>query len=267
MSCLSIFQATLSIRESAALAVNLRAASRLPAPPRRAAVSLTACSSPLLPAGRDAQPGSGRPCWDGLSWGAQHHPLCRCGRVVARGGQSRQPPVPVCRSNGDSPCTSWLPRSLGCGRCGLHEKGTQKSHQHWGTNTTVPQAPASHPCRPPGQRLDRDPVPQGRAMGPAEIPHGRRGESWPQDGPRGQAPLGLCRRPGGSVGPPPVGQRGSGARWTFPAGSELPAASGARRQGSAACQALNLPSSWGTARQRRARGPCALNQTQEQGNK
>lgn len=127
MSCLSIFQATLSIRESAALAVNLRAASRLPAPPRRAAVSLTACSSPLLPAGRDAQPGSGRPCWDGLSWGAQHHPLCRCGRVVARGGQSQQPPVPVCRSNGDSPCTSRLPRSLGCGRCGLHEKGTQKS--------------------------------------------------------------------------------------------------------------------------------------------
>lgn len=170
MSCLSIFQATLSIRESAALAVNLRAASRLPAPPRRAAVSLTACSSPLLPAGRDAQPASGRPCWDGLSWGAQHHPLCRCGRVVARGGRSQQPPVPVCRSNGDSPCTSRLPRSLGCGRCGLHEKGTQKSPPTLGHQHHRPSSPSIAPLQTPGTEAGQRPCPTGESHGTGRDP-------------------------------------------------------------------------------------------------
>lgn len=47
MSCLSIFQATLSIREPAALVVNLRGASGS-WPPRQAVVCTAACSPALL---------------------------------------------------------------------------------------------------------------------------------------------------------------------------------------------------------------------------
>lgn len=75
MSCLSIFQATLSIRESAALAVNLRGASRLRQPPRLQRFVQPPAPQPCIPAGRDARLGSGRHCWDGLSGGVQHHPL------------------------------------------------------------------------------------------------------------------------------------------------------------------------------------------------
>lgn len=148
MSCLSIFQATLSIRESAALAVNLRAASRLPAPPRRAAVCPTACSSPLLPAGRDARPGSGRPCWDGSSRGARHRPLCRmrpsCG---PRGAEPAAPGPCVREQRGQSPRKPAAPQP---GMWPLWS--AREGHPEVPTNTgaaAVPQAPASHPRRPP----------------------------------------------------------------------------------------------------------------------
>lgn len=98
------FSSALSIRESIlALVVNLRGASRLPAPAVR-----TATHSPsLLQAGRDALLGSGRPGWDGLSWDITH--FAGCSRAAAKA-------IPMCRAMGVVPsqAATWDPTTVMC---------------------------------------------------------------------------------------------------------------------------------------------------------
>lgn len=237
MPCLSIFQATLSIRESVALAVNLQAASRLPAPPRRAAVCMAAHS--ISAPGRQGCSAGVRQAL--LGWAVLGGPaspaLQDAAELWPEEEQSQQPPVPMCGSNGDGPCPSRLPCSPGCGRCGLHKKGTQKS----------PPTLGQRPSLEPQHGTLADPRDRGWMETPSHMGEPR---DWPRSCTGGGGRAG--RRMGHGDKPcsgfarslaaawllHPQGSGAPGARWTFPAGSKLPAASGTRRRhgGSAAGQ-------------------------------
>lgn len=221
MFCLSVFQAALSIRESAALAVNLRGASWLPAP-RQAAVCTAARPPPLLPAGRDARPGSdisGKPASPALQDVAKLRP------------EGARASSPLCGSSGDSPCTSQLPCSRDVVAVVCTRRAPRGPHQHRGS--AVPRAPASHPGRPPGQRLDGDPAALPCGMGPAEIPHGRWGQSWHRVGDGDKPCLGSAARWQRSSSTHGAG--GSGGKMDLPRGEWAPrGARRARRLGSGA---------------------------------
>lgn len=232
MSCLSIFQATLSIRESAALAVNLRGASRLPAPPQWAVVCTAARSPSLLPAGRDARPGSGRPCQDGLSWGAQHHSLCRmqvgCG---PRQGRASSPQSPCAGATGMVPAQAICPAAQNVAAVVCTRRALRNPHRHRGSGR--PLSPSITPQQTP---QDRGWTPSHREE-PRDRPrsHMGGGGSTGRSAGHGDKP---CLGSACSPAPPPVGQEGSWGKMDLPreerAPSRLQRAPWAQRLGSRA---------------------------------